>query len=341
MPSATHNTDSPREAVLSGVHAAIGIDVGATFTRVAVVDARLNVTAERRFVTGRPRDAAALVAQIAKTANLVGKLAGIDAANSIPVGLAMPGTLDVERRILIRSVNLAMLEGMPIGRMLGARMKLTPLVMTDADAATWGEYACRVSGGMLQSEPPEQTTGRPRPIDGASFAHLRIGTGVACGVVANGQLVRLDTGRTQHLEALVVETSPDATPCSCGRRGCLEAVASGAALTRRAESVGITRGLEGLQRAWEQGDPRARDIVRKAAQSVNTAVRNVADRWTAAVVCLGGGGVATLPAIIDEVRRLVRQEGGPALPSSSSLESARLGDSAGVIGAALLAARGV
>lgn len=234
--------------------------------------------------------------------------------DSAPVGLALPGPVDRERGVLLRSVNLPFLEHLPLAGMLREKLCQPVTLWTDAEAATWGEYA------VLD----------PRP---SSFAHLRIGTGVACGIIVDGQFVNPKRTHGGHLDVLVVDHSPDAPPCPCGKRGCLEAIASGAVLKAAAES------LQSLQRAYEAGDANARQRIQNAANGIRMAMVNLVNAYDSRTIVLGGGVIENLPALYREFcDEGVRFQFLDA-PDAPSVRRHKLGDAAGVIGAAMLAAR--
>lgn len=331
---------------------AIGIDVGATQTRVAAVDGSGCVLSLRRSATvGRdvanrvgwsgatePRASAragrcderaatagglfdAFVTGLAQMVTEASDSADRGPATGSCLGLAIPGTLDPPRHAVVRSVSLPFLEGRRLGEEVGERLGRSAVLLTDAEASTWGEF-------RLRERHPE------------SFVHLRIGSGVACGVVLGGELLRLDAGRTGHLDMLIVDHRPDAPQCRCGRRGCLEAIASGTALNEHASMIGITDGIAGLQAAWESGDEAARRIVGDAAVAVAAVIRSLAECYRVNMICIGGGVVAHLPSLLHEVMdhhvSSFMFQGGQHAPL---VEPARLGDDAGVIGAGLLAMR--
>ena len=85
--------------------------------------------------------------------------------------------------------------------------------------------------------------------------------GIACGIVIDGELKRLDADRTTHLEPLVVDHGPDAVRCVCGLSGCLETIASGAVLTLRATQLGLGNNLGDIQRAAVDRDETATELI--------------------------------------------------------------------------------
>lgn len=125
---------------------AIGIDVGATRTRVAAVNRVGDVLAIRRWRTTCGDGADGMLSRIARNITIVREEAGVGAGAATPVAIALPGPLARDRRSIVRSVNLSVLEGRPVvselARQIGSAFG-EPTLYTDAEAATWGEYTCR------------------------------------------------------------------------------------------------------------------------------------------------------------------------------------------------------
>lgn len=296
-------------------NAAIGIDLGGTSTRIAVVDASGSVLARLKRSTERGATAERTVRSLADDVSQLLAECGTAATNHLPLGLAVPGTLDRARKKLVRSVNLPQLEGFALIDELCRRTRLTASLFTDAEATTWGEYAAR----------------KPRV---KRFIHLRLGTGIACGIVIDGELKRLDADRTTHLEPLVVDHGPDAVRCVCGLSGCLETIASGAVLSRRATKLGLGNNLGDIQRAAVDRDEKAMELIRRTAHSVFTAIENLSIRFHPEVICLGGGVLLHLPALGRAINDVIESRPGRPLTVTGEL-----GDDAGVTGAAQLAKR--
>jgi glucokinase len=296
---------------------AIGVDVGGTTTRVAVVDADGRVVSSRRGPT--PSDGRALVHWIADGVREVISESASKGNNAACMGVALPGIVDRAKGELVRSVNLATLEGRRIIDELEEQVGLRAVLMTDAEAATWGEYVAS-----------------PTPGDG--FAHLRLGTGIACGVVRHGRLMPTDPARKTHWDMLVVDQSADAAACPCGLRGCLEMIASGRVLEEKARAIGLPDGIGGLQTAFAAGRIEAVAIVRRAARAVGTAVANLAREFHVGTVAIGGGVIERLPCLLADISEAsVSQQDERLRATFVAVGSTRLGDDAGVIGAALLA----
>jgi glucokinase len=307
----------------------IGIDVGGGRTRIGVVDSAGAPLAVRREVTVAEEPPDAWIARLAGSVRQIREQTRT--ANPCrAIGLALPGLIDAKRGVLVRSVNLHRWEGTPLAAMLSDRTGLPVTLVTDADAATWGEYSAFL---------PTSTTGHDRSSP-VRFVHLRLGTGVACGLVDEGRLQPIEEHRTGHLELLRIDRSAGARECPCGKRGCLEVYVGGRALHARASQLGLPSDFATVESACRKGDARAAELIGQAAGALAVGIRCMAQALGRIVICLGGGVLAGLPSLAGACRAGLDDEGGAAADRSFTLEFARLGDDAGVIGAALLAGYG-
>jgi predicted NBD/HSP70 family sugar kinase len=313
---------------------AIGIDIGGTSTRVGAVgvrDEEQTVVASRRTATLDHHGALDLLDWLARAvdevaaevAMLVGGLSQVEGpppARITGVGLAVPGILDRECRKVVRALNVPFIEGLKLGEDLSKRIDCPVRLVTDSDAATWAEYvACATTDDALR------------------FAHLRFGTGVGCGLVIGGKLQTMERNRAGHLDVLVVDEGSNAATCPCGRRGCLETIASWKALDERSKQAGYANGADDLPRAYGNDDDSACEIVQRAAGAVVLAIANIVRRYDVELTCVGGGTVDYLPCLFNEVQH--RLESASSDLPAAVIMAARRGDDAGVIGAALLACR--
>jgi len=295
--------------------ATIGVDVGGTNTRAALVNHDATVLACENEVTLSFGGYSALLRWIAEVADALSAQAGSRAS---AMGLAVPGILDAARTRVIRSLNVPLLDGREIGRHLAELTGRQVLLVTDADAATWGEWAAI----------------RPAP---RRFAHLRLGTGVACGVIVGGALQTLEREPSRHADVLVIDRGEDAKECPCGGRGCLEAYASGAALARELSRLGYASSLELLHARGDGKPEELRSLRDRAVTAVDTAIENLASRYDVEAVVLGGGVLEAVPALFDAIvdrKGVTRGDGRTSM--KTPIRRAVLGDGAGVIGAALL-----
>lgn len=298
----------------------IGVDVGGTCTRVGAVDDTGHLLRATRLPTPPNTNGASLVAFIARTFRTIAESSESSGDSIDVVGLALPGIVDATTGRLIRSINLPDVEGYPIAIALGDEIGLPVHLLSDIQAATWAEY------GALDSR-----TDR--------FVHLRLGTGAGLCAILHGQLEAQDAARRTHHPLLVVDAAQTAAECPCGLRGCLEGFVAAPALVARMSDHLDSRDLRELQAHYDTGDAFALAIIDLAADALAVALENVIRAYEADVVSVGGGVIMALPSLLDRAIEAcgVRQESDRS-QKGSSIRAARLGDDAGVIGAARLAA---
>lgn len=308
---------------------AIGIDVGGTWTRAAIVQPNGRIISSQRHPTPRDDNGQQLVDLLVQSICSLEKNTNHDpqptdmkpaqSSSDTPIGIALPGPLDQQRTSLFRSINLPFLQGKLIAKDLYQAIGRTPVLITDAEAATWGEYMVR----------------EPKP---QRFVHLRLGTGIACGIIIDNQFITNEHNRNQHLEVLIVDQQDSALQCRCGLSGCLDTIASGHVLEQLAHENGFTDGLASLQDAWNTGDQLARSMLVPIVDHISIALNNLTAQYQPDVITIGGGVIDCLPALLAMILSNHYSSRSPLQTSKPTrLELARLGDHSGVVGAALSA----
>ncbi|MEN3585499.1 ROK family protein [Streptomyces sp. ZYX-F-203] len=296
----------------------IALDVGGTGMKGALVDAEGEVSHHARRHTPRGRGAPAVVAAIL---DFAGELAALGAdrfgSPARAAGVAVPGIVDERTGIAVHSANLGWRD-VPLGRLLGDRLAGIP-VAVGHDVRAGGLAEGRIGAGR----------GSPRHL------FVALGTGIAAAVGVDGRVEAGAHGRAGEIGHLVVR--PGGAACPCGGRGCLERYASAAAVGAAWAGSGGGPGADAADcaAAVEAGDARA-------ARVWADAVDALADGLVAAITLLDpgrvivGGGLAesgeTLLAPLRSAlgRRVTFQRTPEIVPAA-------LGDTAGCLGAGLLA----
>lgn len=306
----------------------LGIDLGGTFARAAVVDERGNILSVAKIALTE-RAPEAVVESIAQAAAEAMRLAG---TNVRAIGVGAAGQIPLDSGLIAVAPNLGW-RNVPLGTMLGQRLGHAVRLVNDLSAAAWGELHAGAGRGAQD------------------LFVVFVGSGVGSAIIANGQLLRGANGVGAELGH--VKVVPGGRQCGCGERGCLEAYAGGHNLIYQAQEL-VQEGrspelqrLSGgnpaqltpltLERAALAGDPAAREVHARAGQMLALAVANQVTVLNPARLILGGGVLTNCP----HLRRQVL-EGVQAWSSRTSREGlliadAELGDDSGLIGAALLA----
>lgn len=310
----------------------IGLDIGGTNINGGVIDGDGAILARGRRDTPA-HDASAIVQE---ATNLIRELSvghKIDA-----VGVACAAYINRSGSLVFFSPNLAWRDE-PLKQRLGSAVDLPVMIENDANAAAWGEFRFGAA------------------LDANDVVMLTVGTGFGGGVVVDGVLMRGAFGVAAELGHMRVV--PDGRRCGCGNRGCWEQYASGSALVREAREL-VASGSPHAARLSDlcAGDPaalRGPDVTRAATEGDPAAVELLADLGTwigegaasvAAILdpelIVLGGGVSDAGSLLLEPARAAfrRQLTGRGYRPEARFALARLGNDAGMIGAADLAARG-
>ncbi|MDY7102352.1 MAG: ROK family protein [Actinomycetota bacterium] len=271
----------------SGVgHQHVGVDIGGTSTRVAVFDERL-VPLGWTVDETRP---ASLVDHVAELVHRTHDDLGPKARPIASVGVGVPGRVDAAHGTVADAVNLGLAgEGLDLGGGLAERLGVPVTVENDVNAAALG--VCHRMG--LGAGPGVGAGGR-------TVALLSVGTGVAAGLVIDGRVHRGPTGLAGEIGHIPFD--PSGPRCACGQKGCLEAVASGAALQRAWPGDGVDTPVASLLAAAGRGDETATRVWCDALDALAWAVELLVLTVDAEVVVLGGGVSEAGAPLLDGVR---------------------------------------
>ncbi len=284
--------------------------------KAALVDERYDVITARRMPTGRQEGPDAVVERIIATAR--GQLSDAS-GRGLSVGAAgvvVPGIVDEQRGVAVYSANIGWRD-VPFRERLEAELGLPVAFGHDVRAGGLAEGHLGAAHGSRD------------------FLFLPLGTGIAAAIVLDGRPYT-SGGYAGEMGHMVVD--PDGPICGCGARGCLEAIASAAAIaTRYADRTGQqAEALEVCERVIA-GDPDAEAVWTEAVNALASALSTYTNLLAPELVVIGGGlaaagDVLLGPLEIEIDRRLTFQR-------RPKVVGAQLGDQAGALGAALLAWR--
>lgn len=299
------------------VRAAVGVDLGGTTITGLLVCDDGKVLARRRRATPRSAGAEAVLAAVRDTAD--GLLRGREDEEGatpevIGLGLGIPGPIDTRRGVCLFSPNLGWRD-LDVAGYFRRAFDLPVLLDNDVRVATLGEA----------------WLGAGRPF--GTFICLTLGTGIGSGVILDGRLWRGPGFSAGELGHIPVDGRPDAPLCGCGRRGCLESVASGTAIAREAGAASAREVAEAARR----GDTAACRVFETAAAYLGTGIATAVTLFNPEAVIVGGGVAGAWDLLGPVVQRVVDEKTFP--PNRATLRGvfpAELGEDAGAIGAASL-----
>jgi glucokinase len=300
------------------------VDVGGTKIAAAVVTPEGRVLKETRYPT--PSSPGRLVESIAR--------AVVEVKDGFEVGgacLAVAGLILAQENKVVFSPNLHAVEGIPLKDELEPRIGLPLTVENDANAAAWGEF--RFGAGS--------------EVDHLVFVTL--GTGVGGGVISHDVLLRGAQGAGGELGHVTLQAN--GPRCACGNRGCLEALASGTAISRCARELASEKPNsalgrlaaerkilgEDVTRLAREGDELALSVLEEAGRWLGIGLAGFVNIFNPEVIAVGGGVMAAGELILESAREEVHLRARPPSRDLVEIKEATLGPESGVLGAAALA----
>ncbi len=250
--------------------AAVGVDLGGTKLAVGVIDDAGAVLADTRRET--PDGAAAVVDAIAELIEELGA-----PARGLPVGIGAAGFVDAARERVLFAPNLGWSD-VPLAAAVAARTGGPVVLENDANAAAWAESRFGAGAGA------------------SSMVLVTVGTGIGGGIVLDGALFRGGFGIAGEFGHLPLVAG--GRPCGCGQAGCWEQYASGGALSRAADEVGITD----VAAAIRNGDPAAIELLAEIGTWLGAGLAAVAAVLDPEVIVVGGGVVANGDLLLEPAR---------------------------------------
>lgn len=312
----------------------LGFDLGGTKMYGVLFDHKFNVVASDRKKTRGEQGAGSSIDRMIEIINKVLEEAKIDRSRLGGIGMGTPGPLDLNKGVVLEAPNLGW-RNVELKEIFEKKFKCPVAVANDVDAGTYGEY--RFGAGQ-----------KARCVVG-----VFPGTGIGGGCVYEGKVLRGKTGSCMEIGHLLVQ--PNGRLCGCGRRGCLETVASRLAISAECATAAF-RGeapvllkLAGtdlanirsgtLAEAIQKGDKVVEKIVRNAAKQIGVAIGSVVNLMAPDVVVLGGGLVEAMKGLfLEEAREAFAKRAMNSFLKSTEIVAAKLDDNATALGAAALAA---
>jgi glucokinase len=234
------------------------------------------------------------------------------------IGAGCPGPLDSKKGIVLSPPNLPDWRGVRLKEIIERKFGIPATVENDANCAGLGEAIAGAGKGA------------------SSMVLLTLGTGIGSAIVLNGKLWTGKDGFASELGHMSVNI--DGPKCGCGNRGCIELYASATGVVRRMKKA-VNTGRAALSAkdvfcAAAKGDRAARKVVEDTAYYLGCALANIVNALDPEVIVLAGGMAKAGRGFMEKVEKTMRER---ALNESSRgvrLVTAKLGEDAGIIGAA-------
>ena len=312
----------------------IGIDLGGTNIVAAVVDENYNIITKASTKTNRPRPAEAIADDMAAMAIKAVKDANLAMEDIEWVGVGTPGIANSATGVIEYSNNLGF-ENTPMAKLIQKHIDKPVYIENDANAAAYGEFVAGAAKGAKNA------------------VCITLGTGVGGGIIIDGKIYSGSHFAGAEIGHTVIGI--DGPQCSCGRKGCFEAYSSATGLIRMTKEkmdqcpdsimhkISEERGGKVSARtsfdAMRQGDAPAKEVVDFYIKALACGITNTINIFQPDILCIGGGVCNEGDALLLPVKELVAKEVYTRnSPKNTEIVIAKLGNDAGLIGAAFLGA---
>lgn len=298
------------------------LDIGGTKIAGALVDGRGRLLVRARRATPAKEDGATVMGAVAAVLDELLRTAHWPRVRAVGIGSA--GPVDASAGT-VSPVNVPGWRHFPLVAEVAGLVGGRPVVLVgDGVAMTAAEHWQGAARGR------------------ANALCMVVSTGVGGGLVLGGRLHTGPTGNAGHIGHISVDFDGD--PCPCGARGCVERIASGPNIARRALDAGWRPGPDGdrsaaaVAAAAEAGDPLALASFARAAQALAAGIAATATLVEIEVAVIGGGVAGAGEVLFAPLRERLRDYATLSFASSVEVLPARLGADAGLVGAAAAAA---
>jgi glucokinase len=294
---------------------AIGLDLGGTDLKAGLVSGRGEVV---HFLRRPSCAAAGAEGPLEAIVQAVSELQRAAAGGVAGIGLGCPGVIDPASGALVgRTPHLPYWDSLPLRALLAGRLGVDLVVENDANLAALAEHRAGAARGARIS------------------VTVTVGTGIGCGVVVDGRLLRGAHGGAGELGHLPLDGR---FPCRCGVPGCAEPECSGSGLVARAREAGLeVADAEAVFAAAAAGEGRAVRLIERMADRLGAQVATAVLLLDPEVVVVGGGVANAGEALLGPLRAAARRQVLEAHGARLRIVGAALGERAGVVGAGLAA----
>ncbi|MFC1762034.1 ROK family protein [Planctomycetota bacterium] len=310
----------------------IGIDIGGTNIKFGCFNSDLKLIQKASITTGADMGAEDVVQRLVEGIEQLVKDCGAILADVRAAGIGTAGPADYQAGILLNPVNMPGLKNAPLKQLVQSGLGCSIAFDNDANVACYGEF----------------TVGAGQDVNDMVF--FTLGTGIGCGIVADGKLIQGVYGNGAEVGHMII--FPDGERCNCGQRGCVEAHASASHTARRATEAVLHGTTSSLQVVLEnkgeitskdvyehlaKGDALAEQITNDTARALALVCINMLHTTEPARIVFAGGMIAAGDVLLSRIRHYFDELIWTIKKETVEIVFASLSEDAGIIGAAALA----
>ncbi len=305
----------------------IGIDLGGTNIVAGVVDENYQILTKASVKTNLPRPEQEIAADMAAVARQAAEEAGLSLDQIEWVGVGTPGIANSATGIIEYSNNLGFCNT-PMVQYLEEALGRPAFIENDANAAAYGEYVAGAAKGAKHA------------------VCITLGTGVGGGIIIDGKIYCGSNFGGAEIGHTVIDVN--GPMCSCGRKGCFEVFSSATGLIRMTKEA-LAAHPESAMKDEERitgrtafnymraGDETAKQVVDDYIRYLAAGITNTINIFQPDILCIGGGVCNEGDPLLLPMKEIVKKEVYTRnSPKNTEIVIAKLGNDAGIIGAAFL-----
>ncbi|MFD1675541.1 ROK family transcriptional regulator [Alicyclobacillus fodiniaquatilis] len=298
----------------------ISVDLGGTKISVGVLDLVMHVRQQWVYSTP-PEGGESVFQKLMEVISDTRQYCEDQAWKILGMGICTSGIVDCLNGVVIEADNLGW-HDFPLAERLKAALGFVPVIEHDTNAAAYAEFVYGASRGQ------------------SNVVYVSIGTGIGAGLILNGRLFTGSNDMAGEIGHVTVEHG--GPMCRCGKRGCLEAIASGPALARTyVQRSRATPGADGVDGKTvialaEQKDAVSCEIVTDAGKKIGHTVGNLTNVLNLDTIVIGGGVMAAGDVMFSAIKEEILSVLLPRMRDKPHIVKASLGPSAGLVGVGAL-----
>ncbi|MCL1630381.1 ROK family glucokinase [Sporolactobacillus sp. CPB3-1] len=310
----------------------IGVDLGGTTIKMALINEEGKMIDKWVIATNTIDNGKHIASEISKSILKKIRQFGLETSSVHGVGVGAPGFINLDTGFIYQAVNIGW-KDYPFKAELEQLLGLPVIVDNDANMAALGEMWLGAGQGTR------------------NLICVTLGTGVGAGIICDGKILHGVSGMAGEIGHITV-IPRDGAACNCGKTGCLETVSSATGIRRMAldaldyiDSESILRTMfetkgditaEDVFDCAERQDPLSSTVTEKAAYYLGYALGALAVTVNPEKIVIGGGVSHAGDALVKPLKKYFRHFSLPKIADSCSIDLAKLGNDAGVFGAAWL-----
>jgi predicted NBD/HSP70 family sugar kinase len=295
----------------------LAADLGATHGRIAVLDGAGTTIVETALESRIQSGPAAVLGRLVSQWKRLLRKSGRPLSSLCGIGIGLPGPVDARTGRLVQPPIMPGWHDYPVLEYLGRHFDVPAFVENDANLMALGESQ------LVHPTLP-------------SLLLVKVATGIGAGLIMDGRIYSGAAGGAGDIGHVKVPAAAGLR-CSCGAEGCLAAVSSGAALVRQLATAGrVVQTSRDVVRLVQQGDPEAVALTRKAGHILGEVIATAVSLFNPSALILGGDLSLTDDHFLSALREVLYQRTQPLAIRHLLVSTSKLGDEAGIAGAAAL-----